>query len=107
MSTYADLEPDTGLFIDITTLRRNKTAGALGIDGAMMVKDKHKYRHDDIYPLRYSTFEGFPVKIPFAYSDVLLEEYGVQALTNPCKYTQASQLWMWETCADLLSAVRV
>ena len=76
------IDTDTGLFIDITTLRRNTTAESIGIQGAMMVKDKHHYKYDDIFPLRRSTFEGFPVKIPYAYADLLLEEYGQMALTN-------------------------
>ena len=77
------IDTDTGLFIDITTLRRNDTARGLGIDGAMMAKDNHTYSYDDIFPLRRSTFENFPVKVPFAYSDLLVDEYGVQALTHP------------------------
>lgn len=75
------IDTDTGLFIDITTLRTNQTALALGIKGAMMVKDKHHYKYDDIFPLRDSSFEGFPVKVPFAYTQLLIEEYGTQALT--------------------------
>ncbi|KAK5122902.1 hypothetical protein LTR85_003467 [Meristemomyces frigidus] len=76
------IDTDTGLFIDITTLRRNKTAQAQGIEGAMMVKDKHHYLYDDIFPLRETKFEGFPVKVPFAYSELLVEEYGERALTQ-------------------------
>lgn len=76
------IDTDTGLYIDITTLRRNKTAEALGIDGAMMVKDKHHYMFDDIFPLRQSTFEGFTVMVPFAYGALLVEEYTERALTQ-------------------------
>jgi hypothetical protein len=76
------IDTDTGVFIDITTLRTNHTAQASGIEGAMVVKDEHRYRYDDIYPLRNSVFEGIPVKVPFAYAAVLTEEYGPQALTE-------------------------
>ena len=76
------IDTDTGLFIDITTLRVNQTAKALGIEGALMVKDKHHYKYDEIFPLRDSTFEGYPVKVPYEYSNLLVEEYGVQALTE-------------------------
>lgn len=76
------IDTDTGMFIDITTLRVNRTAQVLGVDGAMMIKDKHHYSYDDIYPLRSSVFEGFPVKVPFAYAQILVEEYGEGALTN-------------------------
>jgi len=76
------IDTDTGLFIDITTLRRNTTAAALGLPDAMMVKDKHHYFYDDIFPLRASTFEDHPCKIPYAYADLLVEEYGERALAE-------------------------
>ncbi|ORY08647.1 LicD family-domain-containing protein [Clohesyomyces aquaticus] len=76
------IDTETGLFIDITTLRRNETAEALGLKGHMMCKDKHHYLHKDIFPLRDSVFESMPVKIPFAYSQLLEEEYGPRALTR-------------------------
>jgi len=76
------IDTDTGLFIDITTLRRNETAEAMGKQGAMMCKDKHHYMYEDIFPLRQSTFEDVPVNIPWAYSDLLIEEYGQKALTR-------------------------
>lgn len=37
------IDTETGLFIDITTIRVNETARALGIEGALMCKDKHHY----------------------------------------------------------------
>jgi len=75
------IDMDTGLFIDITSLRRNATAEAEGKAGAVISKDNHHYMHADIYPLREIIFEDTLVKIPYAYSDLLLEEYGPDALT--------------------------
>ena len=95
------IDTDTGLFIDISTVRRNYTAINGGIEGALMCKDRHHYlvgqlliasfsppfltlppsQERDIFPLRDSFFEGFHVKIPFDYSWLLEEEYGRQALT--------------------------
>lgn len=37
------IDTDTGLFIDISTIRKNWTAIAEGLEGALMVKDKHHY----------------------------------------------------------------
>lgn len=37
------IDTDTGLFIDISTVRKNYTAIAEGISGALMCKDKHHY----------------------------------------------------------------
>lgn len=76
------IDMDTGLYIDITTLRRNRTAEELGVPGAMMVKDKHKYTFDDVFPLRESIFESVPVNVPYAYAELLTEEYGAKALTD-------------------------
>jgi len=75
-------DTDTGLFIDITTVRVNETAVAEGIEGALMCKDKHHYLEKDIFPLRESIFEDTPVKIPFAYVEVLEAEYGKKSLTT-------------------------
>ncbi|KAK1043525.1 mannosyltransferase [Friedmanniomyces endolithicus] len=76
------IDTSTGVFIDITTLRRNSTAQALGFPDAMMVKDTHHYNYDDIFPLRHSIFEGYPVQIPYAYAELLMEEYGAKALSE-------------------------
>lgn len=76
------IDMTSGLFVDITTLRRNRTAEALGIDEPMMVKDKHHYRYEDIFPLQQSLLEGAPVHVPFAYDELLVEEYGSEVLTK-------------------------
>ena len=37
------IDTETGLFIDVSTVRANETARATGIEGALMCKDKHHY----------------------------------------------------------------
>lgn len=37
------IDTETGLFIDISTIRKNYTAIEEGIEGALMCKDKHTY----------------------------------------------------------------
>ena len=37
------IDTETGLFIDVTTVRPNQTARALGVDGALKCKDRHSY----------------------------------------------------------------
>ncbi|KAF2006332.1 putative mannosylphosphorylation protein, partial [Amniculicola lignicola CBS 123094] len=76
------IDMTTGLFIDITTLRRTRTAEDLGVMGNMMCKDKHHYLERQIFPLRESTFEGIPVKIPYSYTELLKEEYGEESLVK-------------------------
>jgi hypothetical protein len=72
----------SGLYVDITTLRRDEQAEAKGIEGTVMCKDGHRYKHKDIFPLRDTTFESMPARVPFAYANVLVEEYGISSLRN-------------------------
>lgn len=92
------IDTDTGLFLDLTTLRRNATAEEMGFEGAMMCKDGHHYQYDDIFPLRETTFEGVPAKVPFAYSDILVEEYKGASLSTTVFeghfWNETAQEWM-------------
>jgi hypothetical protein len=71
------IDTETGLFIDITVVHPNRTT-----PGNLFCKDGHQFREDDVFPLRDDVFEGMPVKIPYAYSQLLEEEYGPEALTD-------------------------
>ncbi|KAF1955115.1 hypothetical protein CC80DRAFT_356160, partial [Byssothecium circinans] len=82
------IDIDTGLFIDITALRRRRHKRRFRpADEAvrtgplkMYCKDKHTFLSSQIYPLRTSVFEDVPVRIPYAYRDLLAEEYGSNSL---------------------------
>jgi len=91
------IDTETGLFIDISTVRANYTARAEGVEGALMCKDKHHYLERDIFPLRDSFFEGIHVKIPFEYAFLLEEEYGKKSLMVTTfehhRFNQTSKLW--------------
>ncbi|KAI9821152.1 MAG: hypothetical protein M1827_003886 [Pycnora praestabilis] len=76
------VDTESGLFIDITTVRRNETAEVEGVVGALMVKDRHHYLEKDLFPLRETLFEDAPVLVPFRYQEILEEEYGKKALTS-------------------------
>ena len=76
------IDMETGLFIDITALRKDRAAEEAGEQGRMMCKDQHNYLMSDIFPLRDSVFEGVSVKIPYNYAELLEEEYGATALTE-------------------------
>lgn len=71
------IDTTTGLYIDITGLSRLDPDNP----GAWGCKNFHKYRLQDIYPLRRTTFEGVLAKVPFRYESLLREEYGDKALT--------------------------
>ncbi|EIT82700.1 hypothetical protein Ao3042_00136 [Aspergillus oryzae 3.042] len=75
------IDTSSGLFIDITAVRPDDAKRKKGDTGALMCKDKHHFDENDIFPLRNSHFEDFPVKIPFEYVKLLEDEYGSKALT--------------------------
>ena len=93
---WVDME--SGLYVDMTTLRWDRQSEARGREGAMMCKDGHRYEHKDIFPLRDSLFEGAPARVPFAYANVLTEEYGASSLTDTIykqhRYDADSQEWV-------------
>ncbi|KAI9888515.1 MAG: hypothetical protein M1814_006849 [Vezdaea aestivalis] len=88
------VDVDSGLFIDITALTPNLTAPE---SGTLSCKDKHDYKEVDIFPLRTSFFEGQPVKIPFNYADILVEEYTdaslVQTVFEQHRFNQETLIW--------------
>lgn len=97
------IDTTSGLFIDITAVRKDITGDLTGNPGVLMCKDGHVYvvswsififialfsiltvcpiQEDDIFPLRDSHFEDLPVKIPYAYIKLLQNEYGSASLTR-------------------------
>ena len=86
-SSYADrlnvidgrwIDIHTGLFIDITAVRRKPNTGGRII----ATKDRHEQHTRDVFPLRQGEFEDMPVNVPNDYMKVLSEEYGRAALTK-------------------------
>ncbi|KAF2440037.1 hypothetical protein P171DRAFT_320196, partial [Karstenula rhodostoma CBS 690.94] len=69
----------TGLYIDITSVRWNQSSP---VPGTLYCKDRHHYLTRQIFPLRMSVFEGVPAKIPYAYQELLAEEYGDGSLVR-------------------------
>jgi len=85
------IDTTTGLYIDITALRINHTAGTHNgrrpsrsppRPTPLYCKDNHHYLASQIFPLRETTFEGVPAKVPYAYQELLVEEYGEDSLID-------------------------
>jgi hypothetical protein len=66
-----------GLYIDITGLSEIHPDQQPGV---WSCKNYHRYSTSDLYPMRESTYEGVPAKIPYAYDKILQEEYQYKAL---------------------------
>ncbi|KAI9848571.1 MAG: hypothetical protein M1837_007240 [Sclerophora amabilis] len=73
------IDTDTGMFIDITAIRKFDSNPD---NGEVRAKDKHIYKVKDLFPLRDTYFENVPVKVPYAYTEVLKKEYGEKSLTK-------------------------
>ncbi|KAF9732416.1 hypothetical protein PMIN02_005757 [Paraphaeosphaeria minitans] len=73
------IDMKTGLYIDITSVRWNQSSP---VPGTLYCKDRHHYLSRQIFPLRTSEFEGVPAKIPYAYQELLAEEYGTKSLVQ-------------------------
>jgi LicD family len=73
------IDMTNGLYIDITGLSEVYPKEKPGI---WSCKNFHDYRVQDLYPLRNSIFEGVPARIPYAYDELLVEEYRPQALVD-------------------------
>jgi hypothetical protein len=70
---------DNGLFVDITGLSEVYPDTEPGV---VMCKNNHRYRQEDILPLRRAKFEGINAKIPYSYLAILEEEYTTTALVE-------------------------
>ncbi|KAJ5740499.1 hypothetical protein N7493_000371 [Penicillium malachiteum] len=91
------IDKSSGLFIDITAVRPDDEKRRMGRKEALMCKDRHHYEESDIFPLRDSYFEGVAVKIPYAYAELLAEEYGSSSMTKADfqghHFTESTKTW--------------
>lgn len=72
------IDMQNGLYIDITGVSELDPDGEPGM---LSCKNNHKYHVSDLYPMRESTYEGVPAKIPYRYHDILVKEYQDRALS--------------------------
>ncbi|EPS27882.1 hypothetical protein PDE_02826 [Penicillium oxalicum 114-2] len=91
------IDTSSGLFIDITAVRKDDERRQQGDSEALMCKDRHRYQESQIFPLRDSYFEDVPVKVPYAYTWLLEEEYGSKSLTNKNfaghQFNEETKIW--------------
>ncbi|KAF4977880.1 hypothetical protein FZEAL_5654 [Fusarium zealandicum] len=74
------IDMQNGLFIDITAARYDP--GHAQGEGVLYDKHDHEYKDKYVFPLRDTTFEGLPAKIPYRYEEMLAAEYGKGALSK-------------------------
>jgi hypothetical protein len=70
------IDTSNGLFVDITGLRERERSEP----GIWSCKNNHRYRTDELWPLRRTRFEGVEALIPYTFDKILTDEYGAKSL---------------------------
>lgn len=88
------IDVSNGLFLDITGLTGNDPNHTDIIE----CKNEHRYNVSDIFPLRDSVFEGVPARVPYAYTQILADEYSSESLfqTQFHNHTFDAQRGHWQ-----------
>ncbi|KAH6687850.1 LicD family-domain-containing protein [Plectosphaerella plurivora] len=74
------IDTETGLFLDISMAGYDNSLPAG--EGFIISRDGQKFKYTSIFPLIDTKFENVPVRIPFEYKDLLVKEFGQEALTD-------------------------
>ncbi|KAK3309980.1 LicD family-domain-containing protein [Chaetomium strumarium] len=75
------IDTSSGLFMNVYAVRYNLAHP--GGEGMLSCKDGSEIKDTYLFPLRKTTFGGVPAKIPYRYKELLVAEYGKEALANP------------------------
>ncbi|CAI6333719.1 unnamed protein product [Periconia digitata] len=71
------IDVTNGLYIDITGLSETHPDTN---PGQWVCKNYHRYQTEELYPMRETTFEGVPARVPYSYDKILIQEYQEKAL---------------------------
>ncbi|KAF5024340.1 hypothetical protein F66182_3617 [Fusarium sp. NRRL 66182] len=90
------IDMDNGMYVDITGLREREADRP----GVWSCKNKHRYRSQDLWPLRITEFEGVKARIPFNFNKVLIDEYDTKALVTESwaghRWDHDNKIWVKE-----------
>lgn len=70
------IDKQNGMYIDITVLREREAERP----GVWSCKNKHRYRSQDLWPMRITEFEGVKARIPYNFEMILIDEYKTKSL---------------------------
>lgn len=91
-----------GLYIDITAVAETHPKES---PGTWACKNYHRYRTNDLWPMRETIFEGVPAKVPYSYNGVLAHEYGEKALAidefRDHKWSSMDRVWVRKTPKEI------
>ncbi|KFG80563.1 putative mannosylphosphorylation protein (Mnn4) [Metarhizium anisopliae] len=88
----------SGLYLNITAVRYSPDHPSG--EGVLYTKNGQQFHDTLLHPLRDTTFEGEPVKIPYRYKTMLAERYGEEALKkthyNGHKFDTPEMQWVMQ-----------
>ncbi|KPM45583.1 hypothetical protein AK830_g907 [Neonectria ditissima] len=70
------IDQSNGMYIDITVLREREADRP----GIWSCKNKHRYKSQDLWPMRLTEFEGVKARIPYNFEMILIDEYQTKSL---------------------------
>ncbi|KAM0559299.1 hypothetical protein ACHAPJ_004318 [Fusarium lateritium] len=90
------IDMDNGMYVDITGLRERE----VDRPGVWSCKNKHRYKSQDLWPMRITEFEGVKARIPFNFNKILVDEYDTKSLVTESwaghRWDHDNKIWVKE-----------
>ncbi|KAF5680611.1 mannosylphosphorylation protein [Fusarium heterosporum] len=90
------IDMQNGMYVDITGLRERE----LDRPGVWSCKNKHRYKSQDLWPMRITEFEGVKARVPFNFNKILVDEYDTKSLVTESwaghRWDHDNKIWIKE-----------
>lgn len=91
------IDMQNGMYVDITGLRERE----VDRPGVWSCKNKHRYKSQDLWPMRITEFEGVKARVPFNFNKILVDEYDTKSLVTESwaghRWDHDNKIWIKET----------
>ncbi|KAG7422093.1 LicD family-domain-containing protein [Fusarium sp. MPI-SDFR-AT-0072] len=91
------IDMQNGMYVDITGLREREADRP----GVWSCKNKHRYKSQDLWPMRITEFEGVKARVPFNFNKILVDEYDTKSLVTESwaghRWDHDNKIWIQET----------
>ncbi|RBR19838.1 uncharacterized protein FIESC28_05444 [Fusarium coffeatum] len=90
------IDMQNGMYVDITGLREREVSRP----GIWSCKNKHRYKSQDLWPMRITEFEGVRARVPFNFNKILVDEYDTKSLVTESwaghRWDHDNKIWIKE-----------
>ncbi|KAH7257730.1 LicD family-domain-containing protein [Fusarium tricinctum] len=90
------IDMQNGMYVDITGLRERE----VDRPGVWSCKNKHRYKSQDLWPMRITEFEGVKARVPFNFNKILVDEYDTKSLVTESwaghRWDHDNKIWVKE-----------